>query len=263
MLRANNLLLFWMCTLPFRRALLGGPVRNRRIAVIADATAADYPSTMISASRLPDAIGGVTIPRTMLALEAERFARDAMEPYLFNHSVRSFVFGAIALERLSLPFDTEAAFVAALFHDLGLIESFASAEARFELDGADAARTFLRERGVATDRAERVWLAIALHACGEIPVRLEPDVAMLAHGTATDVAGLNLHRIPEPRRDDILSALPRAGFKTAILAAFLAYARRKPRAQLFTISDAYVRAQTPDLVLPTLDEIIYAAPFAE
>ncbi len=65
---------------------------------------------MTSEIQLPDTIGGIAIPRSPLALEVERFARDAMEPYLFNHSVRSYVFGAIALDRLGLRFDAEMAF---------------------------------------------------------------------------------------------------------------------------------------------------------
>jgi len=37
------------------------------------------------------------------------------------------------------------------------------AEERFEVDGANAARAFLKERGIATLQLQLVWDAIALH----------------------------------------------------------------------------------------------------
>jgi len=40
---------------------------------------------------------------------------------LFNHSVRVFVFGAMKGIRQKIKFDSELLYVAALFHDLGLV----------------------------------------------------------------------------------------------------------------------------------------------
>ena len=40
---------------------------------------------------------------------------------LFNHSVRVFAFGALRRIRQNLKFDSELLYIAALFHDLGLV----------------------------------------------------------------------------------------------------------------------------------------------
>jgi hypothetical protein len=72
-----------------------------------------------------------------------------------------------------------------MFHDLGLTPKYRRTDQRFELDGADAARTFLLAHGHSHDEARKVWLAVALHTTPEIPDRLEPEIALLIAGVAT------------------------------------------------------------------------------
>ena len=79
-----------------------------------------------------------------------------------------------------------------MFHDLGLTPKYRRTDQRFELDGADAARTFLLAHGHSHDEARKVWLAVALHTTPEIPDRLEPEIALLIAGVATDVVGAAL-----------------------------------------------------------------------
>ena len=43
---------------------------------------------------------------------------------LFNHFVRVYVFGAMKGIRQNLKFDLELLYVAALFHDIGLVDSY-------------------------------------------------------------------------------------------------------------------------------------------
>jgi HD superfamily phosphodiesterase len=43
---------------------------------------------------------------------------------LFNHSVRVYVFGAMKGFRENLKFDPELLYVAALFHDMGLVDAY-------------------------------------------------------------------------------------------------------------------------------------------
>lgn len=56
-----------------------------------------------------------------------------------------------------------------MFHDLGLTERYRTSTVRFEVDGANAARDFLLERGVDPADAAKVWLAIALHTTRGCP----------------------------------------------------------------------------------------------
>jgi hypothetical protein len=91
-------------------------------------------------------ISGVKIPDSKLAPEAAELVRQYEDELLFNHSVRVYVFGAMRGIRQKLKFDPELLYVAALFHDLGLVDHYHTETKRFEVDGADAAREFLTAR---------------------------------------------------------------------------------------------------------------------
>lgn len=79
------------------------------------------------------------------------------------------MFGAMKGTRQNIKFDAELLYVAALFHDLGLVDKYQTETKRFEVDGADAAREFLRRHGIADLKADLVWEAIALHTTPGIP----------------------------------------------------------------------------------------------
>src|SRR5215813_3137850 len=108
-------------------------------------------------------LSGIKIPDSKIAREATELVRQHESELLFNHSVRVFLFGAMKGVRQNLKFDSELLYIAALFHDLGLADAYHSATRRFEVDGADAARAFLRGHGIAARETDLVWEAIALH----------------------------------------------------------------------------------------------------
>jgi HD domain-containing protein len=118
-------------------------------------------------AQMTDVISGITIPDSKLAREAAELVRSYENELLFNHSVRVYVFGAMKGIRQKLKFDSELLYVAALFHDLGLVDHYHTETKRFEVDGADAAREFLRGHGIAEPKADLVWEAIALHTTPE------------------------------------------------------------------------------------------------
>src|ERR1700685_3690819 len=93
-------------------------------------------------------IAGVMIPDSKLPREATELVRDTESPLLFNHSSRVYYFGALAGKRRDLKFDPELLYAGAMFHDMGLTPRHSSAQERFEVDGANAARDFLRSRGI-------------------------------------------------------------------------------------------------------------------
>src|SRR3954447_10666326 len=99
-------------------------------------------------SALRTSIAGVPIPASTIAREATEFVRDVSTPLLFDHSRRVFLWGALYGERLRLDFDPELFYVGAMFHDLGLVEGHCSERERFEIDGANAARSFLERHGL-------------------------------------------------------------------------------------------------------------------
>jgi HD superfamily phosphodiesterase len=104
-------------------------------------------------------ISGIKIPDSKIAREAAELVRQHESEMLFNHSVRVFLFGAMKGIRQNLKFDSELLYVAALFHDLGLADAYHTATKRFEVDGADAARAFLKSHGIPEPKADLVWEA--------------------------------------------------------------------------------------------------------
>src|SRR5215831_15503505 len=75
-------------------------------------------------SIMAENISGIKIPDSRIAREATELVRQHESELLFNHSVRVFVFGAMKGMRQKLKFDAELLYVAALFHDLGLVDAY-------------------------------------------------------------------------------------------------------------------------------------------
>src|SRR4051795_9425515 len=139
---------------------------------------------------MTDVISGIKIPDSKLALEAAELVRQYETEMLFNHSVRVYMFGAMKGMRQNLTFDCELLYVAALFHDLGLVDAYSTETKRFEVDGADAAREFLRSHGIPEPRADLVWEAIALHTTPGVPEYMRPEIALTKAGVVMDVLGI-------------------------------------------------------------------------
>ena len=115
-------------------------------------------STEVSQAAL---ISGISIPDSELASEITEFIRDTESTLLFNHSSRVYYFAALAGQRRGLKFDAELLYAGAMFHDIGLVPAYSSDTDRFEVDGANAARDFLRRHGIAEQDITQVWTAIA------------------------------------------------------------------------------------------------------
>jgi HD superfamily phosphodiesterase len=107
-------------------------------------------------------LAGIRVVDTQLVRDSMDLARSLSEPYIFNHLMRSWLFGVlIAADAQPAP-DPELLAVSAILHDLGRTDRY-SAQERFEVDGANAARSFLKERGIPAHQIQLAWDAIALH----------------------------------------------------------------------------------------------------
>src|SRR3984885_15350666 len=100
---------------------------------------------------------GLVVPDSLLAKEATDLLREHATDLLFNHSMRVYFFAAEQGRQRKLSFDPELLYVAAAFHDLGLIKKFSSPDERFEIEGANAARQFLNAHNIAEDQVQTVW----------------------------------------------------------------------------------------------------------
>lgn len=174
-------------------------------------------------------IDTVAIPDSRLARQITELVRDTESPLLFHHSSRVYYFAALAGLRRGLTFDRELLYAGAMFHDMGLTHQHSSAHERFEVDGANAARDFLRGQGLSPHDIDTVWTAIALHTTPGIPQHMHPVVALVTAGVEMDVLGLDFQGFSDAEREAVVRAHPRDDhFKEDILQAFYDGIKHKP-----------------------------------
>jgi len=101
-------------------------------------------------------IAGIPVPDSAIARAATELVRDTEDDLLYNHSRRVFFWGALTGERKRLKYDAERLYLGAMFHDMGLTERYSSPDMRFEVDGANAARDFMRSYGLSERDIEDV-----------------------------------------------------------------------------------------------------------
>ncbi len=204
----------------------------------------------------------IEVVDSALVKEAIDLARTYSEPYLFNHVMRSWLFGVSVAAKTHSHADPELVALAAVLHDLGLTEKFAGVD-RFEVDGANAARNFLMGHSIGPREVQLVWDAIALHTTVSIALHKEPEVAVCCSGIAIDVIGYGLDQIEPHQTAAILAAYPRLALKEQFKEALCGVVRNKPQ----TTYDNFVRDFGERYVAgykaPSGADWIQNAPFAE
>ena len=211
-------------------------------------------------------VAGVRIPDTALCIAAVDLLESSSPKFLCTHCLRTYIFGSLAVRSLGRPLaDEEAAFCAALLHDLGPIPPYRR-DNRFEIDGADAARDFCAKHHVSPERADLVWKAIALHTSPGIPTRLAGEIALVHLGAGLDFLGLGLDQVPLQVLEEILEKYPRMKFKSQFRDLLVEHCQRNPAAQVLTWTDDVARTAGCTLhgkAIPTASQIMSAAPFDE
>ncbi|WP_061300711.1 HD domain-containing protein [Herbidospora cretacea] len=210
---------------------------------------------------MAEVIAGLEIPDTVAVAEATRLAQETTSPLIYHHSRRVFLFALVHARELGVDPDPELLYLAAVFHDTGLATPFSGTVQRFELDGADHARRFLRERGFPAAAAETVWTAIALHTTPGIPGRMAPEIATLNLGVLTDVFGHGLDGMTNDQLDDILAVHPRGDFKTGFLRAYFEGQRDRPETTYGTVNFDVLAHFMPGITRPTMVERVTGSPW--
>jgi hypothetical protein len=207
-------------------------------------------------------LGEIIAPDTPLIAAASAYAQSCCEPFLFNHAIRSWLF-AVKIGRMKeMIIDEEVVAIAVLLHDLGLTAAFQGAH-RCEVEGANAARAFARDRGVDESRAQLIWDAVALHATPSIAEHKEPEVALCAAGVAVDFGGVGVETLAPDELAVVLDAFPRLAMKAKMKARLCEIARAKPA----TTYESFVRDFGARFVrgykAPSRVEVLMNAPFDE
>ncbi|MDT7586941.1 MAG: hypothetical protein QOE32_4491, partial [Pseudonocardiales bacterium] len=177
---------------------------------------------------MSEVIAGLQVPETAAVAEATRLIQETTSPLIYHHSRRIFFFSEIHAHKLGVKPDPELLYLAAMFHDTGLLTPFSDVQQRFEVDGADHARKFLLERGFSTAAADTVWTTIALHTTPGIPDRMGPEIASMYLGVLTEVLGFGLAGLDTDQVGEILAVHPRGDFKNEFLRTYFDGQKNRP-----------------------------------
>jgi hypothetical protein len=207
-------------------------------------------------------LAGIKVLDTTLVRDAVELSRSLLEPYLFNHVMRSWLFGILLSEGAKPAPDPELLAVSAVLHDLGLTDRY-TAENRFEVDGANAARAFLKDRGISTQQTQVVWDAIALHTTPSIALHKEPEVVMTHSGITVDVIGIGLDRIPQDKLRAVLTEFPRLVFKNQFKERLCSVVRRKPATSFDNVLRDFGSRYIEGFTAPSFADVFANAPFSE
>ncbi|GJG86785.1 HD domain-containing protein [Gemmatimonadetes bacterium T265] len=185
------------------------------------------------------------LPDSRTVADAYARARDASEPSLFHHVVRSWLYAAALARARSLAPDAELLAVATLLHDLGL------------------ARAFAVQHGMGGRRSEVVWDAIALHTTPSIGRFKGVDVACCQSGIGCDYGGLGYPELSGREQDVILAAYPRLGMKAALTTCLCGIATHHPETTRDNFIAEFGERYVPGYRRPSLVDFLLHAPFAE
>jgi hypothetical protein len=207
-----------------------------------------------------DEIFGVRIPDSQLAREATQFIWNTESDILFQHSMRVYFWGALAGNRMGLSFGEELLYAAAMFHDIGLTAHYEDSRFRFEVDGANAARDFLRSHGISQSDIETVWNAVAFHTTPGIPQHMRPEIALVQVGAGMDVAGRGYDQFTDEQREAVVAAFPReADFKHGIIDAFYQGMKHRPDSTFGTFNDDALAFKDPNFRRIDMCSVILAS----
>jgi hypothetical protein len=152
----------------------------------------------------------LSLPAGPLAKASLAVVRASASEPIADHSIRSFLFARVLAEHEGClndaAYDEQLLFAATVMHDLGL-GHHAEGQARFEVEGADLAADVLRNHGVAEADVDRVWEAIALHACEGIADRRGLLTYLTHKGVFFDIGKVG-DGVADRLRREVLNAYP-------------------------------------------------------
>lgn len=191
-------------------------------------------------------LAGVSVLDTSIVNKAIAYARQHLDDQAYNHIMRSWLVGQLLVSCLppqaQTSFDTEAFAIGTLLHDLGWSKTpkLISKDKTFEVDGANAARDFLKKEGEGKvwdkHRLQLVWDIIALHTTAAIAAHKEPEVAVAFAAIFTELMGPNVSKsilgemvsVTEDEWTAIVDQFPRDGFRGYVKETICALCVNKP-----------------------------------
>jgi hypothetical protein len=206
-------------------------------------------------------IADIKVPDSRIVRQAEELVRAVSNDMLFNHVMRCYWFGELFAQNERKKVDSELMFLSSVLHDLGLTDH-APGPHRFEIEGAGAARTFLVERGVPIDRAQKVWDNIALHTW-DINLFRDDTSRLMQLGLAYDVAGVPGAHLDPADVAEVVGRYPRLNFKRSFNEMLNHEVNSKqPYPHWFHICSRIAHNRSP-LTIADAPTVLHTAPFDE
>jgi hypothetical protein len=202
------------------------------------------------------------LPDSQPVRDAYAQAEAESHPWLFNHVMRSWLYGAKLAQQRGLAPDAELVAVSVILHDLGLARGGAP-DLRFEVLGAHLGRAFALSHDMGERRAETVWDSIALHTTGSIAQHKGADVACCQNGIACDYGGLGYNELSDDNKKVILSAYPRLGMKNALTTCLCGIAKNHPNTTRDNFVADFGLKYVPGYTRPSSVDFLHQSPFAE
>jgi hypothetical protein len=206
-------------------------------------------------------VAGVPIVDSALAQSATELAKNVYPPFLFNHVMRTYVFGVLVGRAHGHRFDEEALYLACVLHDLGLTSPY-EGDLPFEIQGAEAARRFLIGRGMPQERADVIWDGIALHVSAVGSFK-RPEISLVGAGAGADVLGPDPAQVPPDKVAAALVAFPRLGFKTGFLKTCAGIVSRHPTGATRSFMRDVGEQLVPNFHPRNFCDLVDQAPFSE
>jgi len=207
-------------------------------------------------------IAGVSVPDGPLVTSVIEYAQKLSEPYLFNHAMRSWLFAESIGSIKGICYDHEVVAVGTILHDIGLTASV-SGPNRFEVNGADAALSFIKGKGLSDRRAQLIWDLVALNSTPSLALHKEPEVAVGTMGIGLDFGGFGAEALPAPDLDLILDAFPRLGMKHRFVDACCRLVTAKPETSYDNFLRDFGERFVPGYKTVSTVDLLMNAPFGE
>src|SRR5262245_20985661 len=207
-------------------------------------------------------LAGVTLPDTPLITAVIEHAQQLCEPYLFNHVMRSWLF-AEAIGRLKgIDYDQEVVAIGTILDDIGLTASVPGPN-RFEVNGADAALSFIRGKGLSNRRAQLIWDLIAFNSTPSLALHKEPEVAVGTMGIGLDYGGFGIEALPAGSVERILNAFPRLKMKERFTETCCRLVTAKPETSFDNFLRDFGERFVPGYKAVSTVDLLVNAPFDE
>jgi len=220
------------------------------------------PPAQIAPPHATRLLAGVWVPDTPVISLAIEYAREHSDPYLFNHVMRSWLFAEALAQKDPVEYDTEVLAVATLLHDLGLSPEF-DGPLRFEVETANAARSFAQRAGLDARRAQLIWDGAALNSTPSIALYKETEVRLCTLGIGLDWGGWGYESLTREQIGAILDAFPRLQMKQEFSRAVCRLCETRAATTYDNFARDFGERYVPGYRAPSTVDLLLAAPFEE